>query len=125
MSNVLTPADAERRLTTLDNEMAKATLWLRDARDAEVAAKHTYEAAHRRALLSKDCPKVTRGGFTTAERDAWVGDQCADEQRTYDIAVARREASADHLRTVREQAMVAMSLLRSANASMQIAGVAS
>ena len=118
-----TPAAAESRLRYLDNEMTKAELRLREARDAEVDRKHEYEAAKRRAFLSAECPKPTRGGYTVADREVWVDDQCADEQRAYDIAVAAREAAQDHHRTVRDQAMVAMALLRSGSTAFNMSGV--
>lgn len=118
----LTPIDCERRLRTYVTEMSKAQTELRNARDAEVERKHDYEAAKRRAFLSADCPKPARGGFTVADREVWVDDQCANEQRAFDIATARREAAKDHLQTVRDQAMVVMSLLRSVSTAYQLSG---
>jgi hypothetical protein len=119
----LTPAAAERRLVQLDTAMTQAELMLRRARDAEVEKKHEYEAAKRRAFLSAECPKPTRGGYTVADRDVWVDDRCATEQRAYDVAVAAREAAQDHHRTVRDQAMVAMALLRSVSTAFNMSGV--
>lgn len=119
----LTPEAAERRLVALDTAMTQAELQLRRARDTEVDRKHEYEAAKRRAFLSAECPKPTRGGYTVADRDVWVDNQCADEQRAYDIATAAREAAQDHHRTVRDQAMVAMALLRSVSTAFNMSGV--
>jgi hypothetical protein len=58
-----------------------------------------------------------------ADRDVWVDDRCADEQRAYDIATAAREGALDHHRTVRDQAMVAMALLRSVTTAYNVSGV--
>lgn len=121
--HVLTPVAAERRLVTLDTEMTKAELDLRRARDAEVAAKHVWEAAFRRAGFDKDCPRVERGGATVDMRKQWIDDKCAKEQRSYDVAVAGREAAQDHHRTIRDQAMVAMALLRSVTTAYSMSGV--
>lgn len=118
----LTPIDCERRLRTLVTQMSQAQIELRNARDAEVDRKHEYEAAKRRAFLSADCPKPTRGGFTVADREVWVDDACAEEQRKFDIATARREAAKDHLQTIRDQAMVVMSLLRSVSTAYALSG---
>jgi len=118
----LTPIDCERRLRSLVTQMSQAQTELRNARDAEVDRKHEYEAAKRRAFLSADCPKPTRGGFTVADREVWVDDACAEEQRAYDIATARREAAKDHLQTIRDQAMVVMSLLRSVSTAYALSG---
>lgn len=118
----LTPIDCERRLRQLVTEMSRAQAELRNARDAEVDRKHEYEAAKRRAFLSAECPKPTRGGYTVSDREVWVDDKCAEEQRAYDIAVARREAAKDHLQTIRDQSMVVMALLRSISTAYQLSG---
>jgi hypothetical protein len=125
MSDDLTPIDCERRLRALVTEMTRAQTELRNARDAEVDRKHEYEAAKRRAFLSAEAPKPTRGGTTVADREVWVDAQCADEQRAYDIAVARREAAKDHLQTIRDQSMVVMALLRSISTAYNVSGVSS
>lgn len=113
--HALTPAAAERRLVELEQKLDIATDMLRIARDAEVEAKHGFEAARRRAGFDKECPVVTRGGTTVAERTEWIEDKAAEAQRKYDIATAARQAAYDHLQTTREQGMICMALLRSAN----------
>ena len=121
--HALTPVAAERRLLQLDTAMTQAELALRRARDEEVEAKHDYEAARRRAGFDKDCPRVARGAATVDERKQWIDDQCANQQRAYDLKVAAREAALDHHRTVRDQAMVAMALLRSVTTAYNMSGV--
>jgi len=118
----LTPVAVERKLRALVNDLARAQAMLRDARDVEVATKHAYERAHRVAMLSADCPKVTRGGFTSAERDAWVDQQCGELREAYEVAKVTREAADDHLRTLRDQSMIVMSLSRSVNTAYAMAG---
>lgn len=123
VAHALTLVAAEQCLVALDNQMTQAELHLQRARDAEVEAKHTYEAARRRAGFDKDCPTVTRGGATVDVRRQWIDDQCADQQRDYDVKVAAREAAQDHHRTVRDQAMIAMALLRSVTTAYNQSGV--
>lgn len=123
MDHALTPVAAEQRLVALDTAMTQAELALRRARDAEVAAKHAYEAARRNAGFDKDCPRVERGGATVDMRKQWIDDRCAREQRDYDIKTAAREAAQDHHRTVRDQAMIAMALLRSVTTAYNMSGV--
>ena len=94
----LTPVDIERRLRGLLNDLTRAQAALAQARDIEVNAKHELGRARRRALLSGKAPKVARGGYTTAERDAWVDQEVADLQFAYDRAVIARESAQDHLR---------------------------
>ena len=119
---IVTPEQCRQRLLKCDNAMTAAELDLRRARDAEVAALHAYQAAQRRAMLSSERPIVTRGGVTTAERDAWVDDKAAEEHRKADIARVVREAAADHLRVVRDQGMFAMALLKSVDSAYAMSG---
>jgi hypothetical protein len=119
----LSPIDIERKLRSLVSNLTVAQSGLRDDRDAEVAAKHVYERIHRRAMLSDECPKVTRGGYTTAERDAWVDEKSAEAREAYEIAEARRKAAEDHLRTLRDQSMVVATLAKSVHLAYSMAGV--
>jgi hypothetical protein len=120
----LSPQDIERRLRWLVTELTKAQEALAKARDNEVSRKHELNAERRRWLLSDERPKVTRGGFTTAERDAWVDDKVADLQLAYDISVATRESAQDHLRVVRDQGEIVRSLGASVRQAYEMAGVA-
>src|SRR6516165_9019872 len=74
----LTPLSVEQKLRQLVNDLARAQVVLREARDGEVDARHEYDRARRKVLLSEKSPKVTRGGFTVGEQSAWVEEQCAD-----------------------------------------------
>jgi hypothetical protein len=119
----LNPIDIERRLRGLFNDLSRAQSALAQARDLEVNAKHDLGRARRRALLSGKCPKVARGGFTTAERDAWVDNEVADLQFAYDRAVVTRESAQDHLRVLRDQAEIVRSLGASVRQAYELAGV--
>jgi hypothetical protein len=118
----LSPVDIERKLRELVNNLSAAYKDLAEARDAEVHAKHAYEAEHRAALLDPNRPKVERGGMTTAERDAWVADRAAARKQDYDIAEVIRKAAEDHLRVVRDQASVVQTLARSVQQAYSMAG---
>lgn len=122
MNDLTTPVGVEAKLRQLVTDLTRAQLLLADARDAEVNAKHAFEAAKRRALFSGDCPKVARGGYTTADRDAWVDEQVQTQRYQYDVAVAKREAGQDHLRVVRDQSMIVMALANSIRTAYQVAG---
>lgn len=122
MNDLTTPVGVEAKLRQLVTDLSHAQFALADVRNAEVETKHAYEAAKRRALFSGDCPKVARGGYTTADRDAWVDEQVRSERYAYDVAVARREAAQDHLRVVRDQSMIVMALANSIRTAYQVAG---
>ena len=123
--DALTPVDIERRLRSLVNDLTRAQQALAQARDIEVDRKHELNRERRRALLSQGRPKVERGGFTTAERDAWVDDKVSDLQFTYDKAVIARESAQDHLRVLRDQAEIVRSLGASVRTAYEMAGVGS
>lgn len=119
----LTPVSIEAKIRSIFNDMTRAQKALADARDEEVAAKHAFERTHRRALLSGDCPKVTRGGYTTAERDAWVDEQCAPVREAYELAEVKRKAAEDHLRTLFQQGTLAAVLAKSVHQAYSLSGV--
>jgi len=125
IQDALTPVMIEGKLRSLINDLGRARTVLAQARDNEVDAKHAYARARRKALLSEKSPKVTRGGYTTAERDAWVDEEVADLAFAYDKAVVVREAAADHLRTLRDQAEIARTLAASVRQAYELAGRAS
>lgn len=98
-----TPPDAEAALQAYSEALEAAQDTLAKARDAEVDAETDHKAAKRKWLLSDECPKVRRNGWTVAERDAWVEDKAADEELAWRLARAKRQAAADHLKTVGKQ----------------------
>jgi hypothetical protein len=123
MTESLTPVDVERKLRQLVNDLARAQAALRQARDLEVDARHDYDRAKRRALLSEKSPKVTRGGYTVAEQTAWVEQQCEDLKFAADKATVVREAAQDHLRVLLAQAEIVRSLAASVRQAYEMAGV--
>lgn len=118
----LTPVEAERQVRYIYNQLTRAQAALREARDAEVAAKHIYERTRRRAILSGECPKVARGGYTTADRDAWVDEQCAQVREAYELAEVARKAAEEHLRTLYQQGTLAATLAKSVGQAYAGAG---
>lgn len=118
----LTPLDVERRLRSLVTDLSRAQAALAQARDLEVDARHEYERAKRRALLSDKSPKVTRGGYTVAEQSAWVDEQCADLKFAADKATVVREAAQDRLRVLLAQAEIVRSLGASVRQAFDMAG---
>lgn len=121
--DVLTPLDIERKLRNLVTDLSRAQGALRQARDLEVDARHEYERARRKALLSDKSPKVTRGGYTVAEQSAWVDGECADLKFSADKATVVREAAQDRLRVLLAQAEIVRSLGASVRQAYDMAGV--
>ena len=125
MTESLTPVQVEAKLRQLVNDLARAQAALRQARDLEVDARHEYDRARRRAILSDKSPKVTRGGYTVAEQTAWVEQQCEDLKFAADKATVIREAAVDHLRVLLAQAEIVRSLGASVRQAYELAGTAS
>jgi hypothetical protein len=118
----LTPVEVESKLRGLVNDLGRARVALAQARNLEVDAKHEWERARRRMILSDKSPKVTRGGYTTADRDAWVDNEVGDLRFGYDKATVTREAAQDHLRVLMAQAEIVRSLGASVRQAYEMAG---
>ena len=117
-----TPNDAERALRWVLRAMLDAQQGLRDARDLEVAAKHEYERAKRQAFFRDDCPKPTRGGFTVADRDAYLDKTTATERERFELAQATTAAAQDHLRTLNAQSVVMSALAKNVQQTYGVVG---
>ncbi len=118
----LTPLSVEAKLRSLVTDLSRAQHALRQARDGEVDARHEYDRAKRRALMSEKAPKVTRGGYTVAEQSAWVEGECDDLKFKSDKATVIREAAQDHLRVLLAQAEIVRSLGASVRQAYDVAG---
>lgn len=118
----LTPIAVERKLTSLVTELTRAQQALAAARDAETDAEIALRKAKARAYHHPDCPKVTRGGYTVGDRDAFVEEHVQAEWATHRLAVTAREVAADNLRTVRDVAEVVRSLGASVRTAYDMAG---
>jgi hypothetical protein len=117
-----TPVDAEKALRWVLRAMLDAQQGLATARDVEVAAKHDYESAKRKAFFHADCPKPSRGGFTVADRDAFVESETAQERQDYELATSVKEAAQDHLRTLNSQSVVLSALAKNVQQTYSVMG---
>lgn len=106
--------DSKRHHQWVLRAMYNAKKDLEEARNQEVKARKAYKSARRRVTLDPNRPKVTRGGWTTLERDAWIDSQPEVEsaEDDYEIAKAAREAAADQLDTLRSQSITIGSLAK-------------
>jgi hypothetical protein len=121
----LTPVEVEQKLRGLVNEMYAAQKALAAARDTETQAEITYKRAKAAAFHHSDCPHVSRGGHTVADRDAWVERKVMDEWAHARVATTAREVAQDNLRVVLAVAETVRSLGASVRSAYQLAGVAS
>lgn len=101
------PVDAEMRLRAIDAALDKATEEVKNRRDAEIKRWREFRDARNEAMLSPECLKVTRGGHTTAERDAWVECEAIEAEDAYKQATADRENAVDEMFKLKDQAAIA------------------
>lgn len=118
----LNPVEVEQKLRHCITQLYQAEKVLAECRDSEVNAELHYRAQHRKALLSEDCPKVTRGGYTVTERDAWVENQCASAYDSYRLWQARTAAAQDHVRITRDVASTVQSIASLVRQAFSMAG---
>jgi len=118
------PPGAEAALQALRDALEPARQALREAADAEVDAELIRDAARRKWMLSDECPKATGPGrtMTVAERNCWVEDRIAEEERAYRLAKAAREAAKAYLDVLGKQLSAQQSIGRSVAASYQGTG---
>lgn len=119
----MTPAEVDRHLKILRNELAKASLQLRRARDRELECEGLYLKARTKLLLSVDCPNVRGpGGVTVDERDAWLDNQLDNELWIYKEAKVARENAETYMRAVNKQVACIQSLGANARQAYGMAG---
>jgi hypothetical protein len=111
--NPWTPADAEKALRWVLRALHDEQGRLADYRDAELDAKHIWEAKKREAFASPDCPIPSRTtGVTTADREAFIERESWVERQEYEIAQKFTQGSQEHLRTLRDQSVVISALAK-------------
>lgn len=99
----LSMIQTEQKLLELNEALAEALDDLKAKRDGQVRAEHKLRKAQRSALFDEDCPAVSRGQVTIADRDAWVDDKSDAEWLEYNLAKVQMENAKDHMHAVREQ----------------------
>lgn len=118
----LSPVAVEAKLRALVTALTQAQQTLSKARDAEVDAEIALMRA--RDEIAKAAPKVARGEFTVAEREAWIDTAVRDEWEVLRRAETERKNAEDLLRVTRDQASVVQSLARSVDTAYRLAGAA-
>lgn len=112
-----TPPGTEAALQSLIEALDSARTELEDAVNTETDAELDRDAAHRKWMLS--APPVRRNELTVAERDAWVEEHIATEERTFRLAKAARQAAQKKLDILRSQLSAMQSISRSVGQAYQ------
>lgn len=98
--DLTTPAGCDAKQAALVTEITQAQLALGRARNAETQAEIAYKKARLIASHSGDCPKVTRGGHTVADREDWIDQQAFRAWAEYRSATTTKEIANDYLRSL-------------------------
>ncbi len=106
-----TPPGTEAALQSLIDALDGARVELEAAVNAETDAELTRDAAYRKWMLQ--APPVRRNEWTVGERDAWVADHVADEERAFRLAKVARQAAQKKLDILRSQLSAQQSISRS------------
>ncbi len=121
--NPLSLMEAQQYQRWVLRVMWEATLELRAVRDAEVLAEQEYQSARRRAFFNEECPIVTRGATTVADRDAWVDREVEGFEEKWKLAKATTQAAKERMDTIRAQAMLISALAKTTQQIHAVAGV--
>lgn len=106
----LTPADVDRYLRGLHNELYYAQRALREARYKEVQALKEYSDAKQPLLLDPDCPDPTKSGVSKAAQEEWLCARIPDPYWRHQGAKVVRMNAQDYARRLDSQVKVLQSI---------------
>lgn len=114
----MTPADTDRYLRRLNNELVISQLAVTRARGEEIDAQKMYAATRNPLLMDPSCPKVgSRAGQVSAkERDLWISARIPGAYWALEEAKLVRTNAVDYAWQVKTQAGLMQSLNNNAKA---------
>lgn len=118
----VTYGEVNQRLKFLSVASDRANVGFEKARNALAQADDALDKARRKLLLSDECPKVRRNGWTVAERDAWVDSRCETENTTYVFAKAAFDTATSTVFAVKDQISAAQTASSNLRTEMTMLG---
>ena len=118
----LTPADVDRYLRGLHNELYFAQRALREARIKEVQALKDYSDAKQPHLLDPDCPDPTKSGVSKAAQEEWLCAQIPEPYWKHQGAKVVRMNAQDYARRLDSQVKVLQSINSIVRQAYDLAG---
>lgn len=119
----LSPAQTDRLLKEILNELGRARLALRDARRKEAVAEKAWQDKRIPLVMGEACPKPSRStGVTKEDRETWLIHNATKEYWDFRGAKVVRECAEDYMRMLREQVSVLQSLNANARTSYELTG---
>jgi len=119
----LGPAQVDRLLKRLYNELAFARIALRNAREKEIKDLEAYSAAKQPLLLDPDCPMPSRSaGVSKAQHDEWINVRIPHLWWAYQESKIDRMSAVDYSKQIAEQVKCVQSIGANARQAYDLSG---
>ncbi|REF00258.1 hypothetical protein [Thermomonospora umbrina] len=119
----MSPAEVDRWLKRLFNELAFARIALRRARYAEVQAYKAYMEVRHPVLLDPECPQPSRStGVTVVGREEWINARVPEKYWDHQAKKIVRESAEDYSRQIRDQVKCIQSIGANARQAYDLSG---
>lgn len=115
--DALTPDEVDRHLKLLNNELARAQVGARNARNREVRALREFSLAKTPLLLDPQCPEPGVRGATKSQRDEWLSEQLPDLWWAYQSARTVRISAEEYMERLNRQVRCIQSIGKNARQS--------
>ncbi|MCW2870255.1 hypothetical protein [Actinacidiphila oryziradicis] len=119
----LTPAEVDRHMKMLNNELARAQMALRRVRYKEIRDYKEFCDARSPLLLEADCPVVSKSaGVTVAQRDEWIQERLPALWWTFQASKLVRISAEDYNTRLARQVRCIQSINANARQAYDIGG---
>ncbi|RJQ68103.1 hypothetical protein D5S17_32900 [Pseudonocardiaceae bacterium YIM PH 21723] len=120
----LNPVQVEEKLRRCIADMLIAEKALAAARDSETDLECELKKVQLAAAMDEDCPKVSRGGYTVADREAWIDARTYEQWHALRLATKSREIAADRVRIAREVTSTVQTISQLVRQAFSVVGAA-
>lgn len=121
--DAMTPAQVDRHIKLLNNEVARAQIALRRCRYKEIQDFKEFSEARSPLLLDPECPVISKtAGVTKAQRDEWIQERIPALWWTYQGSKLVRSTCEDYIRRLGEQVRLTQTISASARQAYETTG---
>lgn len=121
----LTPVEVDRHLKLLNNELARAQMGARNARNREIRDLREFSLAKAPLLLDPECPVPGTRGVTKAQRDEWLSERLPELWWTYQSSRIRRVSAEEYMERLGKQVGCLQSIGKNARQAYGLPGYGS
>lgn len=120
--DALTPLEVDRHLKLLNNELARAQVRARNARNQEIRDLREFALAKTPLLLEPECPVPGTRGVTKAQRDEWLSDRLPGLWWKYQSSRIVRISAEEYMERLGKQVGCIQSIGKNARQSYGLPG---